>query len=209
LNRRIAALRKKDMSIDVLAFAFGGILLLVGILGGGFELKELKVPRVGGLIRLVTLLAGSCFITLAIGLHSSVKEPASPTNIPVVTGDAGKQTPPPTSAKEDPIDFTIHDQLGENEVSEQVTILLDGRRVGTLTVTEEYPDAMISVSVPQTGRYSYTAEATTAFNIDGERHDVIGAGQGTINVKPGKSFDLRGSPNSNNTLLITLEERPQ
>lgn len=197
------------MSIDVLAFAFGGVLLLVGILGGGFELKELKIPRVGGIIRLVTLLAGTCFITLGIGLNSSVKAPPSQTNIPVVTADAGKPTLLPHSAKEDPIEFTIHDQLGENEVSEQVTILLDGRRVGTLTISEEYPDAMISVTVPQTGRYSYTAEATTAFVFDGERHQVIGAGQGTINVKPGKSFDLRGSPSSNNTLLISLEERPQ
>jgi hypothetical protein len=196
-----------DMNIAVLAFGLGALLLLVGILGGGFEIKELKIPKVGWPPRLVALLAGACFIVLGIGQNASVSAPPSP-NIPLVRGDVSKPTPP--VANEEPVEFSIYDQLGQNEISEQVTILLEGRRVGTLTVNEEYPGpAMISVTVPQTGRYSYTAEATAAFDFDGERRDFACAGQGTINVRRGKIFDLRGSINSSNTLLISLEERPQ
>jgi hypothetical protein len=195
------------MNIAVLAFGLGALLLLVGILGGGFEIKELKIPKVGWPPRLVALVAGGCFIVLGIGQNASVNAPTSP-NIPLVSGDVSKPTPPPPVAKEEPVEFSIYDQLGQNEISEQVTILLEGRRVGTLTVNEEYPGpAMISVTVPQTGRYSYTAEATAAFNFNGERRDFACAGQGTINVRRGKSFDLRGSINSSNTLLISLEER--
>ena len=35
------------MNVNVLAFVFGALLLFVAIIGGGFELRELKVPRVG------------------------------------------------------------------------------------------------------------------------------------------------------------------
>jgi len=34
------------MTIEITAFAFGSILLLVGVvLGRGFEVKELKIPK--------------------------------------------------------------------------------------------------------------------------------------------------------------------
>ena len=34
------------MELNLVAFLFGAILLAVAILSGGFELKELKVPKV-------------------------------------------------------------------------------------------------------------------------------------------------------------------
>jgi len=35
------------MSIEIVAFVFGGLLLFVGVVGGGFEVKELEIPKVG------------------------------------------------------------------------------------------------------------------------------------------------------------------
>ncbi len=53
------------MSLETLSFVLGAILLLAGILGGGFEVKELKIPKISGMARLVAMIAGLAFISLA------------------------------------------------------------------------------------------------------------------------------------------------
>jgi hypothetical protein len=58
------------MSIEFLSFLVGSVLIGVAIIGGGFELKELKMPRVGVAVRLVSLGAGLAFIVLALGLYA-------------------------------------------------------------------------------------------------------------------------------------------
>jgi hypothetical protein len=57
--------RTSGMTLQTLSFIFGGLLLLVGILGGGFEVKEIKIPTVpfGG--RVVAAIVGLVFIGLA------------------------------------------------------------------------------------------------------------------------------------------------
>ncbi len=55
------------MDLHTLTFVFGALLLLIGLLGGGFEIKELKLPKVGWSIRLISIIVGAVFI--AIGLN--------------------------------------------------------------------------------------------------------------------------------------------
>jgi hypothetical protein len=176
------------MSSELLSFIFGGLLFLIGIIGGGFEVKELKIPKVAWPTRCAALAAGLFFIGLSA-------------NIP----DAVSRAPltPPVQAQAQPVTFTIADQLGDGQVSEQVTILLDGRRVGTLTVNQHYPYSELSVTVPRAGQYSYTAEAAAVFDIEGELIEYYGAGQGMIEVEADKVFDLMASF-SGNTWLISL-----
>ena len=57
------------MSIDAVAFAFGAILLLIGILGGGFELRELRIPTVSKPIRIISVVVGVFMLLLGIGIH--------------------------------------------------------------------------------------------------------------------------------------------
>jgi PAN domain-containing protein len=54
------------MTITTMSFVFGALLLLVGIVGGGFEIRELRMPRVPGLARLVSSVAGVIFIGFAL-----------------------------------------------------------------------------------------------------------------------------------------------
>lgn len=56
------------MTIEVVAFIIGGILIGTAIVGGGFEIKEIKMPRVGAGVRIVSLVVGSGFILLAMGI---------------------------------------------------------------------------------------------------------------------------------------------
>lgn len=56
------------MTTEVLAFIFGCILVLIGIIGGGFEVKELKIPKVGWPTRVIAIIGGIDFISLGIEL---------------------------------------------------------------------------------------------------------------------------------------------
>jgi hypothetical protein len=54
------------MSIDVISFILGGLLVAVAILGGGIEVREIKIPAVGRTARVLSFLGGLAFIALAI-----------------------------------------------------------------------------------------------------------------------------------------------
>jgi len=54
------------MTITNLEFVFGAILLAIGVIGGGFEVRELKVPRVSAAGRLVAGMVGLAFIAFAV-----------------------------------------------------------------------------------------------------------------------------------------------
>lgn len=56
------------MSIEVVSFALGGVLIATAIIGGGFEIREIRMPHVGAGVRLVSLLAGSLFIVLGLSV---------------------------------------------------------------------------------------------------------------------------------------------
>jgi hypothetical protein len=192
------------MSIEIASFVFGGILLFVGVLGGGFELKELKVPKVGTGVRLLAAVLGIVFISVGFGSHSE-NPPRAVDNTDHNLVHAG---PPPLSPPEDgPVEFTLIDDLGQGEVSEQVSILIDGKDVGNLTVSQDYPHCKIMVTVPHSGQHSYTVEATTIFSDAQGRFRYNGAGQGMIDVQRGKTYSLRGSI-TGNTLFVSLKQEP-
>lgn len=56
------------MTIEAISFLIGGILIGTAIVGGGFEIKEIKMPRVGAGVRLVSLVVGSAFVMLGLGI---------------------------------------------------------------------------------------------------------------------------------------------
>ena len=183
------------MGLETIAFVFGSVLLLVGIIGGGFELRELKIPKVGGGARLLATVAGVVFVAIGISVQHKAE----------AEGRSGIESRKEQSVRS--VDFTIHDHCGENQVSEQVSVMIDGRMVGNLTVNPEYSNATLTVTVPRPGRYSYTIESAAVFNIDGYPRELQGAGQGMIDVDAGKQFDLAGSFTGNSWIVSLVERR--
>jgi len=55
------------MTLQSMSFIFGAILLAVGILGGGFEIKEIKVSNVSIGVRIVAGMVGLFLSVLAFG----------------------------------------------------------------------------------------------------------------------------------------------
>ncbi|HWZ97756.1 MAG TPA: hypothetical protein VN025_08355 [Candidatus Dormibacteraeota bacterium] len=189
------------MTINALVFGFGGILLLVAILGGGFELKEFKIPKVGGAPRVCSGLAGVFFILLGVGIgQSSAPEAQSLQNLQSV-----KASNQPSG------EFTIYDNFGAwepNRVSEQITIMIDGKLKGQLTADSQHTQAMLTIAVPQPGRYSYTVDATRVVNIGGTLYTYYGAGQGTINIEYDEKFCLVESM-TGDTWLISIMDKAE
>jgi hypothetical protein len=178
------------MTIEVLAFAFGGFLLLLGLLGGGFELRELKIPKVGWAPRLSSIVLGLVF--LLVGFNR-IPDTVSP--LPVA----------PPSSEQKYVDFFVHDELGTDQLVEQVSIHIDGRQVGQMTVTREFPTSAITVTIPSGGTHSYAVYAQATFEVDGQPVERTGVGQGMIDVAPSDHFRMQGGI-SGDTWLISLAE---
>jgi hypothetical protein len=170
-----------SMTPTLVLTLLGAILLLVGLLGGGFEVKELKIPRVGWAARIPALLAGSLLLLLGI----APKQP---------------DPPPPSQG----INVTIVDDLGDDQISEQVVFNIDGRNVGVINVNRDYPHASLRVHLAGPGKYSYMATANAHFK-DNPRAEYSGVGQALIDVVDGQQFDIEGAV-SGETWLVTLHE---
>src|SRR5579872_6615116 len=114
---------------DVVVLLFGGFLVLIAIVGGGLEVKEVKIPPLGKGARLLAAIAGVILILIGVGMRQEAAPP----------GDH--------QASQSPVTFSVADSLGEDEISEKVRILIDGREAGTLTVDEHYREANLNVTV--------------------------------------------------------------
>jgi hypothetical protein len=179
------------MSAETVMLILGGLLVLTGILGGGFEVKEIKIPRIGTGSRVLAAVAGIVFMSWGVGLANSAHPSA-------LTGS------------ETPVTVTIRDELGDGQVSEQVRVLVNGDEAGTLTVNEHYPLSTLTVTVPREGQYSYILEARAVFaNEDGsDMREIVGAGQGAINIRAGKTFELSSTMTGDTWLAHVQEVRP-
>jgi PAN domain len=73
------------MTLQAMSFIFGALLLAVGILGGGFEVKEVKVSNVTTSGRIFAGLAGLVFVVLGFWQPTpwTTPDPARSAAIPV------------------------------------------------------------------------------------------------------------------------------
>ncbi len=188
------------MTIQIASFIFGGLLILIGLLGGGFEIKELKIPRVGGLCRVMAAMAGIVFILLGIFIIEPTIRPKSESSLPSPTQPSKR------------VHFTIFDKLEpdliERGQSEKAILRIDGNLVGHLTVDDRFPQSELHVTVANEGQHSFAIEATAVFLIDGKLTQVDCYGTGMIDVVEGSRFlfearyDEKGGP-----CLAWLERR--
>lgn len=191
------------MTIGAVLLVFGMLLLLIGILGGGFEMKELKIPKVGPVPRVIAFTLSLMFLLLGTAM---ILTEFSPPSYPNESPSVGPSEPGRESVPTFSVDFKIYDQLGESQLSEQVSVLIDGKFVGTITVNEDYPNSVMNITVPSAGQHSYTLDAQAVFYDQGTAFEYSGAGQGMIDVSEGDEFDLAASI-SGSTWLVSLVER--
>jgi hypothetical protein len=56
------------MAFDTMTFVLGALLLGAGLFGGGLEIKELKLPTINGVARMLCGVMGGLFILAASNL---------------------------------------------------------------------------------------------------------------------------------------------
>lgn len=184
------------MTPNIVISGLGAILLLVGIVGGGFEIKEFKIPRVGTAPRVLAAIAGVVFLLLGIGLGGpDTKANAEPPG----------NTDPTGHSPHKPASFKIYDRLGPDRLSEQITVFIRGEFKGELKADVTSPESVLPVTVPHPGTYSYWVSATMTVNDGGELKTYSGTGEGSIHVEDGKSFYLIESI-SGNTWLVSMTD---
>ena len=87
------------MSIEAMSFILGGLLVGIGLLGGGIEIREIKIPQVGRLPRLFSLLVGTAFVALAVVLSTHQLEKPLAANKDAVVTEQKKPSVLPTEQK--------------------------------------------------------------------------------------------------------------
>jgi hypothetical protein len=103
------------MTPQIVVVVLGGILILAGLLGGGFELKELKMPRVGGVARVLSLVAGIVLLGLGLKMTPQNTSDATPphTEAPPPHKDVtppADVTPPPAKPRMGVLEFQANRQ---------------------------------------------------------------------------------------------------
>ena len=67
------------LDITTISFIIGGLLVAIGILGGGLEIKELKVPKLNNSSRILAVTGGLAFLVLGIYMSAPVPNEKSHT----------------------------------------------------------------------------------------------------------------------------------
>ena len=142
--------------------------------------------NLGGVIAACTAL-----VTAIGGVVTVLKDPTDPTS--------KTQTPNPSVVR-----FKVANQLGNEfgQLSEKVTLLIDGRFMADFNVNMQYPTTVIELTLPSEGKYSYTANVIAVFT-DGREYSC--AGQGFINVSQDKVFQFAANMGGGVCHIVLVE----
>jgi hypothetical protein len=176
------------MKPEVLLFAVGGLLLVAGLVGGGLEMRELKIPPIGRFARFCATGVGAICILLGIGVVAA-------------------ERPDNAVAKQErkPVHFTVTDELWGPQVAEDVSLIIDGHNTEGLHVDENDDDSSIPVEATE-GRHDYQLMVnTTELGDDGEYVERQATGQGTIVVREGATYHLEYADNGTSRDVVLVE----
>lgn len=137
--------------ITALLAAAGVLLILTAIIGGGLEIKEVKIPQVSLVPRILAFCVGVCM--LAIGLVPGLVQDTSSTepesSRPEVTVER-TNPPAPAEAKEALVE--VPDVMGYSEEEAREAIEGAGLRVGRIdSVSRWRPDGKVLAQNPAEG----------------------------------------------------------
>jgi len=185
------------VSVQAIQFLIGCILLALAILGGGVEVKELKIPPLSATARVLIAVLGLICVGIALAQSSDRLTAASQGS----GNDIAVSPTPSTTAAE----AVISDRLGRRQINQVTEVFIDGEPVGTLRLSENRPTA--AIRVPATGRdVRYLLTGSESRRIDGQVQQNTLSGEGVVRFDPESHFCIRATPAAaeQNRLLIRL-----
>jgi hypothetical protein len=93
-----------------------------------------------------------------------------------------------------PVELTVTARLTAGKVTERTTLHIAGTTVGTLAVGRRHPVAILRLKLPHPGRYAYTLSSTAVFELNGQRHLLVGHGAGSVEAGAGRPVAVSGDP---------------
>ena len=142
------------MTPQAMSFIFGAILLAVAILGGGFEVKEIKVSNVSVGVRIIAGIVGLFFIVLGFWQQPSVLTQSG-------SAPGGLGMGPPRVVLRPP------PKPDEALVAEQVPFISDRDRIDVGAVYMAAPDHKALVRHSRIGMITGQADIETAKRSSG------------------------------------------
>lgn len=107
----------------------------------------------------------------------------------------------------EPITFVIRDRLGPQRISEELDVSIEGDSAGTLMANQSSPSDEITHTVSDPGEYRYTVSARGLFlDAYGNQYELMGTGEGTIEVHEGSAFELRESWSGNTWQIYVVDD---
>lgn len=148
------------MTAELLLLLLGAVLILVGMLAGRIPLRA-----IGRTLRIVAAAGG--VLCVVAGL--------------ILIGSDGSSVPAGA------VRVVITDELGPDQVREEVRVFLDGRDVGVIKVNEQSPRARLAVTVPKAGRHDYKTQSKIqikgeALKMANNRGEVIIDGKSPLKI---------------------------
>jgi hypothetical protein len=119
---------------EVALLVIGTLLLLAGVVVGGRRARATGLSGVGAAPLAVAGVGAMCLVAGVILLGNE---------------------PPAKGA----VTATITSSLDSRMVSDDMTVFIDGRRIGVLKLTVRSPEARLKVTVSKAGRHSYKIES--------------------------------------------------
>jgi len=161
------------LSFAAICALAGFALIFVSILGGGLTIKELSVPPLRPLARMMVALLGLAMLSVAL-LSSGI-----------ITSPPGPQPDPATQGV-----VAFVDQADPKASSEILQLVIDGQ---SHTLAPK-PGELGRLELPATGkRIEYTVQLSTTYP-DGSQ--VVRSGSGALILEKGKTYDLKFAANS-------------
>lgn len=178
------------MTIEALSFIFGCILILIGIIGGGFEVKELKIPKVAWLTRIIAIIAGIAFLGLGFEFQGIKQEQTASHQENEASVQKSVPSSSDTAPKNEEISIKILNRLGPQQIAEEIQIFIEGRLAGNLLVDQQNTLDSAKIKVPAIGSCNYTIVASGVFMGPFGPYRANGRGDGMIEVEEGNEFEV-------------------
>jgi hypothetical protein len=191
------------LNLQAIAFLLGAGLIIAAIVGGGLEIRDLRVPPMRPVARTLAavfgalLMIGATPVGLAVWnkVNSSSSAVAATENTKkviktntdteamniVAPAPAPGSTLIPAIAEVPDREVTVADLLGTHQRYERVAVRVNGRSVGVLSIDQSNPSDSLSFRVR--GGDTYELSGNDAVYVDGELKGRSITGSGTFSSR--------------------------
>jgi hypothetical protein len=202
------------MTSELFAFGGGVILLVLAAIGGGIEVKEIRVPHISPTNRSLSAIAGMILVVLGVYLSpgnpwNDKKDdtPLDSSGVKQVSAINNQQfTTVAFKKAEEKIRLVVIDKLGEGQIREKFDLSINGKIIGSIDVTPMNPIGRIEYDLSAEGVYNYEILGTLRKIWNGDETTLILAGKGKIAVIEGKSFNLHIKKTIDDKVIVELNE---